>query len=84
MSPWAQESNAGLLDCHNPVIPAAHKVGPICLAVARPLMVTGAMDLNEVPGCDKANDPDMIICCNSSLDDISVDLGVSSGHTLLW
>ena len=83
MSPWAQESNAGLLHCRGPPIPAAPQVEPICLAVARPLMVTGTMDLNKVPGCDKVNDPDMIICCNSSLDDISVDLGVSSGYTLL-
>lgn len=83
MSPWAQESNAGLLDYHGPLTPAGPQVGPIGLAVERPLMITGAMDLNNVPGCDKVNDPDMTLCCSSCLDDISMDLGVSSDYTLL-
>lgn len=46
-------------------------------------MVTGAMYLNTGPGCYRATDPDMVLCCSSGLDSFTAP-GGSAVHPDLY
>ncbi|MEJ1281221.1 hypothetical protein NN561_012170 [Cricetulus griseus] len=54
---------------------------PRCLALAWPLMVSGATDVNTEPGCNRDPDPDMALTSSPSLDDTMAPVD-SPGHQI--